>query len=795
MVIRIATVNVGGWSAAKGLGLRRIMDARKLDLLVLTGTCAPLSTMLPGCGSPFFVKGRASYSSGVALVYPARARLRILHMSERLVHCVFHEQIHVVGVYNFPEKTQEEAKDVLWTELTTMVLGTAPSPCIVLGDLNAGHEPLQSHYRCVRNYDRLVGLLHQASGVLLDHGPTWVPRARAAKGILDPVRTLDRMAICHVNDFAVRIAVDLDSRPADHGVLAAVIAFPSIPRDWGRPKPDKRHSFIDAEWAAAKRQLYVPPGSLADRNFPLQAFWTARNDIRHQARQPLRILGPSGAEVDDEDGVALVQCFFASLWGCSDPVASPPLQMPPYAAATEPPSIPEIRAAIQSLRRGAAPGKDRIRAVTLRDNLDTAAEVYASILRTVWKEGVLPSEWKDVVVRPIVKKTNPAPPQGVRPISLVSTSVKILNLVIMRRHADLYNACLHPNQHAYRAGHSTATAVQVLLQRVRQSGRHYIALVDINKAYDSVSRSSLQQALAAWDIPAFEQRLVLDQYVGSRVHVELNGCCGTPFEHCSGVRQGCPLSSLLFNLVMADVHRSMDPCITGRCAMESFADDIMLDAPSELAVKVALRHLRASLAVKGLTINDEKTRIFMFDLSIPSSLSIKWLGFHLTADLTWRAELESRLQAMVTAGEEISRILHLRRIRLAPNQILTIVDALIAVHARVPTFLEFPLDFHDTLYNELSRNLLLLVKCDVQKADLDTARLLNVPPRFAVALRYVCEFCGKSCRTAAAVGGHRSTCRANPAAPRVVCPICGKSFYARTLTTHQRACVRALPDG
>ncbi|KAH0817858.1 hypothetical protein GEV33_004933 [Tenebrio molitor] len=66
---------------------------------------------------------------------------------------------------------------------------------------------------------------------------------------------------------------------------------------------------------------------------------------------------------------------------------------------TEPPTIEELKEAIQSCKNGKAPGIDQIRSEMLKVDTDTTAKMLLPLFRRVWIEEVFPDEWKTGVVQ------------------------------------------------------------------------------------------------------------------------------------------------------------------------------------------------------------------------------------------------------------------------------------------------------------------------------------------------------------------------------------------------------------
>jgi len=84
----------------------------------------------------------------------------------------------------------------------------------------------------------------------------------------------------------------------------------------------------------------------------------------------------------------------------------------------------------------------------------------------------------------------------------------------------------------------------------------YIAFIDFLKAYDSVHRNTLWRILKTIGIPDKLMKPVIYMYGNSVTRVlEINGTCSEYFSTSTGLRQGCPLSPLLFTIYSAYVRK------------------------------------------------------------------------------------------------------------------------------------------------------------------------------------------------------------------------------------------------
>ena len=75
-------------------------------------------------------------------------------------------------------------------------------------------------------------------------------------------------------------------------------------------------------------------------------------------------------------------------------------------------------------------------------------------------------------------------------------------------------------------------------------------MMDFMKAYDRVDRDTVMETMKAMNIGEGFRNMVQLLYAGSTARVVVNGEMGEEFRTEGGVRQGCPLSALLFIIVL-----------------------------------------------------------------------------------------------------------------------------------------------------------------------------------------------------------------------------------------------------
>jgi hypothetical protein len=72
--------------------------------------------------------------------------------------------------------------------------------------------------------------------------------------------------------------------------------------------------------------------------------------------------------------------------------------------------------------------------------------------------------------------------------------------------------------------------------------------LDCRDAFGSVSHQLLGINLEKIGVPRRLKNLIMDSYKNTQVRIYSTGCASEPIDIKKGVKQGCPLSPLLFNL-------------------------------------------------------------------------------------------------------------------------------------------------------------------------------------------------------------------------------------------------------
>jgi hypothetical protein len=147
-----------------------------------------------------------------------------------------------------------------------------------------------------------------------------------------------------------------------------------------------------------------------------------------------------------------------------------------------------------------------------------------------------------------------------RPICVLSDDYKWFTKVLTMRLTPFANKLINKSQTAFIPGRSILEGVVILheiqheLRSTKTKG--VIIKLDFEKAYDKVNWNFLFEVLRQKNFPDIWREWIQQCIEGGKVGINLNGEHGNFFNTYKGLRQGDPLSPLLFNLV-SDVLGSM----------------------------------------------------------------------------------------------------------------------------------------------------------------------------------------------------------------------------------------------
>ena len=204
-------------------------------------------------------------------------------------------------------------------------------------------------------------------------------------------------------------------------------------------------------------------------------------------------------------------------------------------------------------------------------------------------------------------------PNNYRGITLMSCLGKLFLSILNARLLELVqkNDILGTNQLGFVPGNRTSDAHIIINNIVdkmchRSNKKIFSCFVDFRKAFDLVPRDILLKKLLKYGINGRFFNVIRNIYANDRACVKLNGKRSESFNIDIGVRQGCILSPLLFNIFLCDLAKSLQeikcPAI-GNINSLFWADDLVMFSDSEIGLQNMLSTLEKYCKENELVIN------------------------------------------------------------------------------------------------------------------------------------------------------------------------------------------------
>ena len=230
----------------------------------------------------------------------------------------------------------------------------------------------------------------------------------------------------------------------------------------------------------------------------------------------------------------------------------------------DPPVVNETKHILKSMANGKAMGPDELPAELLKLGLsDSSHEIlltFHGIIVAVWITGEVPQEWKDATIKVLHKKKDRTECSNHRGLSLVVHAGEVLLKIVDNQLGDFCEegGTLPEEECGFWPQRST-TDMMFVVRKFQELGRTSntsleICFIDVAKTYDSVDRVLLWEVLACFGVPPRMIKAIRMFHDGMRARVKLDdGDFSAWFNVCQGFRQGCVLSSLLFNIFFTAV--------------------------------------------------------------------------------------------------------------------------------------------------------------------------------------------------------------------------------------------------
>ncbi|KAH9276778.1 hypothetical protein BASA83_000913 [Batrachochytrium salamandrivorans] len=273
----------------------------------------------------------------------------------------------------------------------------------------------------------------------------------------------------------------------------------------------------------------------------------------------------------------------------------------------------QIAAALLQMSPRKAPGDDGITTAFYQAALYMPANTQEGVPPTpfarallrvcgqVFASATIPRAWLCASIVSIDKKDgDPLNPGDKRGIALINVGLKLVCKVLQMRIERFVetNNLLSYEQAGFRKREECVGQVVSLvdiIQRRQNAGLNtHVLFIDIRKAFDTVPVGALLWKLQNMGFPRRTLAFLKALYTSSSARARAGSLLSDPFPVQRGVRQGCPLSGLLFNLFINDILDGVAPITVPGLPRDTtpirglmYADDVAVFADSEQSLLAA----------------------------------------------------------------------------------------------------------------------------------------------------------------------------------------------------------------
>lgn len=282
----------------------------------------------------------------------------------------------------------------------------------------------------------------------------------------------------------------------------------------------------------------------------------------------------------------------------------------------------DIRQRLLSMANS-APGKDRVEYRHLK-LADPNTKILQIIYNRCLEERRIPQPWKDATTILIHKKGPSDDPSNFRPIALMSCIYKLFTSLLATRVSTtaINNNLMSDQQKSARPSegcHEHTHTLQTVVADCKRNGKNcFIAWLDLRNAFGSIPHQAIYATLSHMGFPIPFISLLQDIYTNANTVVRTSRTEETPpIPIKAGVKQGCPISAILFNLtsellLRAILHKAQEQSdlpfslYNKHISVLAYADDLVLLSRTRAGLQAFLDAVSQAADTLTLTFRSDK---------------------------------------------------------------------------------------------------------------------------------------------------------------------------------------------
>lgn len=210
----------------------------------------------------------------------------------------------------------------------------------------------------------------------------------------------------------------------------------------------------------------------------------------------------------------------------------------------------ELDNCLKHFKKGKSPGQDGLPLEFYLTFKDLIAHDILTVFNDFERLDLLPDSFREGIVTLIHKKDEKTDLKNWRPVTLLNVDCKLFSKLLASRLSSVLEEVIHPDQGCAVPGRKITDSLVLIRDTICYARDRNIRLIvlnlDFEKAFDRVSHQYLFKVLRKMGFPERFIAWVGLLYRGITSRILVNGELTKAVDVRCGVRQGCPLSALLY---------------------------------------------------------------------------------------------------------------------------------------------------------------------------------------------------------------------------------------------------------
>jgi hypothetical protein len=258
------------------------------------------------------------------------------------------------------------------------------------------------------------------------------------------------------------------------------------------------------------------------------------------------------------------------------------------------------------------------------------------LVRASIRSGRVISSWKEARTILLYKKGDREQVDNWRPISITNCIYRIFTCLMARAFQNM-NSKVHifsDNQKGFIKKTNGCSEHGIILNELLHNAHRnkeslVVTAIDFTNAFGSVPHELIMSTMKQRNFPEWTRRIVFDMYMGATSMIEIRGNRSEQIAWKRGVKQGCPLSPLMFNLCLEPLLQAVQKecklhgAFVGPAGnrvgftVQAYADDVIFISKTACGVGSMLRVLERFVDWSRMEVNVKKcsTASYLLDMN------------------------------------------------------------------------------------------------------------------------------------------------------------------------------------